>query len=100
MYIYKGHKIQDIVNNAEWQQLRSALVGTWMKQPSENVSTLRNYLNTDRDCTFRWLRVYNYLTGTAFRIGRISHPDIDNLLSEVKYMMLLVSVYFPNRINM
>jgi hypothetical protein len=75
--------IKKIVDNPEWQELRGSLVGTWKNSPVVNVQKLRVYLGDFRD----WLklkRVHNYLTGTAFRIGRIQHPEIDTLLNEVR----------------
>lgn len=79
--------IRDIVNDPEWQALRGSLVGTWKNTPAENVARLRAYLYATSPVEYlRFRRVYNYLTGSAFRIGVISHPDIDILLAEVREM--------------
>lgn len=77
--------IKQIVADPEWQAIRGSFVGTWKKTPSENVKVLRAYLYATTPVEYlRWRRVYNYLTGSAFRIGVISHPDIDVLLGEVR----------------
>lgn len=82
-----GDDIRDIVNDPTWQALRGAFVGTWKKTPAENVVRLREYLYETRPVDYlRFRRVYNYLTGSAFRIGVISHPDIDALLAELRAM--------------
>jgi len=81
---WKGVPMKEIVNDKEWQTLRKSFEGTWKNNPKENVKKLRAYLNVDPDDSFRWVRVFNYLTGTAFRIGVISHPEITKLRTEVK----------------
>jgi|AntDeeMinimDraft_6_1070357.scaffolds.fasta_scaffold16844_3 hypothetical protein len=75
--------IREVVELEEWQELRESFLGTWKHTPAENVEKLRAFLDGFDDP--RRLRiVHNYLTGTAFRIGMISHPDIDELLEEVR----------------
>ena len=83
MRIIGGRNIQDIVDNQEWQALRESMVGTWKKNPKKNVQRLTQYLGdfTDQDSV---IRVYNYLTGSAFRMGIIEDPSITRLLSKVK----------------
>lgn len=77
--------IKEIVNDPVWQALRESLLGTWRKNAAANVVKLRIYLGAeDKDFQLRRRRVHNYLTGSAFRIGLIEHPDIDQLLSEVR----------------
>lgn len=83
MRSYKGKKIRDIVDNPKWQRLRESFLGTWKKTPKENVRALRNYLG-DMPSEMKLVRVYNYLTGSAFRIGIISSPEIEKLRTEVK----------------
>lgn len=79
--------IRDVVKDERWQRIRGAFVGTWKKTPVGNVQELREYLyETDPVEYLRFRRVYNYLTGSAFRIGVISHPDIDIFLDEVRGM--------------
>jgi len=80
---WKGTPMRDVVNDPEWQKLRGDLVGTWTKNQVENVKRLRAYVNKDRKDALRWVRVFNYLTGTAFRLGKISHPSIVTLRKEV-----------------
>jgi len=81
---WKGIPMKKIVDDKEWQTLRKSFVGTWKEKPVENVKKLRAYLNKDPKDSFRWVRVFNYLTGSAFRMGVISHPEITKLRTEVK----------------
>lgn len=79
----KSMNIKDVVDDPAWQSLRASFVGTWMKQPKENVRRLRAYVGT-MSCPLKVRRVLNYLTGTAFRIGMISHPTITKLRNEIR----------------
>ena len=83
MFHYKGKDIRDIVNDSEWQNLRKSFIGTWSKNSVENVNKLRKYLGDMKD-EMKLVRVLNYLTGTAFRLGSISSPEIEKLLNEVR----------------
>ncbi len=77
--------IQDIVKLPEWQKLRASLVGTWKHTPAENVKRLRKFMGPKPWKNKRKLRMMsNYLTGSAFRIGIVQHPDIKKLLNDVK----------------
>ncbi len=76
--------IRVVVQDPTWQGLRKDLVGSWMTKARRNVSWLREYLATDPECPYRLRRVHNYLTGSAFRMGKISSPEITQLLSEVR----------------
>jgi hypothetical protein len=84
MQSWKGVSIKTIVSEPEWQKLRKSFLGTWKKEPEENVKKLRKYLKSNGNDDLAWVRVYNYLTGSAFRIGVISHPTITKLSKEVK----------------
>jgi hypothetical protein len=75
--------IKEIVNDPEWQVLRQSFLGTWKKQPEANIARLRSYLGI-MDCPLRFRRVHNYLTGSGFRLGVISHPAIDQFLTELR----------------
>ena len=75
--------IKVVVDDKEWQSLRESFLGSWKSEPIENVIKLREYIQ-DMSCPFRVRRVLNYLTGTAFRIGIISHPEVTKLLNEVR----------------
>lgn len=76
--------IKNIVNDDEWQALRQSFIGTWSTKKDENVSRLRGYLGKKPWGDKKKLqRVMNYLTGTAFRIGKITSPGIQNLRNEV-----------------
>jgi hypothetical protein len=75
--------IKEIVDDPEWQALRRSFLGTWKCQPEKNVAALKAYLG-DASCALRLRRVHNYLTGSGFRLGVISHPAIDQFLNEVR----------------
>lgn len=75
--------IKEVVNDPEWQNLRSGFVGTWKKNMAGNISQLKDYLGDFSD-PYKVRRVYNYLTGSAFRIGVIAGPLVNELLTEVK----------------
>lgn len=75
--------IREVVNDEEWQELRKSFIGTWKKTPIVNIQKLRKYLGT-MNCPYKLRRVHNYLTGSAFRIGVISHSEIYRLRKEVK----------------
>lgn len=84
--------IKEIVNDPEWQTIRGAFVGTWKKTPVENIAVLRAYLYGTSPVEYlRWRRVYNYLTGSAFRMGVITHPAITELLTEVRALKPVMS---------
>lgn len=76
--------IRKVVAEPEWQALRVSFLGTWKTHPKQNVVALRAYLAKDPSDAFRWRRVHNYLTGSAFRMGIIASPEIAKLLGEVR----------------
>jgi hypothetical protein len=79
----RGKDIREIVADPEWQALREEMVGTWRRFAKANVARLAAYVGDGSDA-LRVARVYNYLTGTAFRTRMIQHPDIDALLARVR----------------
>lgn len=76
--------IRKVVDDPEWQELRKSFVGTWKSQMDSNIDRLIQYLRMAPDDVLRWRRVHNYLTGSAFRIGVISHSRISELLNFVR----------------
>jgi len=76
-------KIQDVVNDPEWQAIRRSMIGTWKHTPEANCQILRTYLQDFSD-PLRVRRVLNYLTGSAFRFRRIRHLEIDKLVLEIR----------------
>lgn len=74
--------ISELVRDPTWQTLRRSFLGTWKKSPVENVSKLREYLGSMDDLT-KIRIVMNYLTGTGFRTGKIDHPEIRRLRSDL-----------------
>lgn len=74
--------IRSVVRDSQWQILRRSFLGTWKKTPEKNVTMLRNYY--DPENPYKTRIVLNYLTGTCFRSGNVSHPAITELLEEVR----------------
>lgn len=84
--VVKNSHIQQVVADPEWQDIRSALKGTWKTTPEINVKILDSYLG---DGTNPWKvrRVLNYMTGSGFRIGIIpSTPGIEKLTAKVRLL--------------
>ena len=76
--------MSELVQDPEWQELRAGLVGTWKKTPEENVRKLRKWLGPiETTENVKLTIMMNYLTGSGFRIGIISHPDVIKLRGEV-----------------
>jgi 5-formaminoimidazole-4-carboxamide-1-beta-D-ribofuranosyl 5'-monophosphate synthetase len=74
-----GINIKDIVKLEEWQTLRAYFVGKWKKQPDTNLDMLKEFVGDVKKVNNRKLRiVQNYLTGSAFRIGKIQSDSISN----------------------
>lgn len=80
-----GMNIKDIVKLDEWQQLRESLVGTWKKIPEVNLQRLKDFGGDLNILSNRRLRILqNYLTGSAFRIGKIESEDITSFTNEIR----------------
>jgi len=83
--LYNGKTMQDIVDNPEWQKLRESFLETWKTNAPQNIQKLRRFLgNTSSTTNEKLLIVYNYLTGSVFRIGVVKHDSIDELKEEVR----------------
>lgn len=80
-----GMNIKDIVKLPEWQQLRESLVGTWKKTPEDNLNRLKEFGGSLKTINNRRLRILqNYLTGSAFRIGKIESESITKFTNEIR----------------
>ena len=72
-----------LVNDPKWQAVRKSLIGRW-NQPEWCCSQLRKYLgNISITHNEKIKVVQNYLTGTGFRTGRIKHPCITQLRTQL-----------------
>jgi len=73
--------VSQLVKSPEWQRVRKSLVGTWKKEPEKGVTKLRKFLggrvSSASDDKLRI--VHNYVTGSGFRSGNITHPKITRL---------------------
>jgi len=77
--------IKDIVSLPEWQTLRAYFVGKWKSQPDKNLKMLKIFAGNLKKLSNRRLRiVQNYVTGSGFRIGKISSPDILIFVEDVR----------------
>lgn len=73
-----------LVRSDEWQAVRKSLLGQWKERPEWACSQLRKYLGALSKTSNDKIRVVmNYLTGTGFRTGRIKHPCISKLRSQM-----------------
>lgn len=80
-----GMNIKDIVKLEEWQTLREYFVGKWKKQPDTNLQMLKEFVGDVKKVNNRKLRiVQNYLTGSAFRIGKIESDDITDYTNIIR----------------
>jgi len=80
--------IKELVKDPEWQKVRKSLVGQWKKKPEWCCKQLRKYLGPINKTSIDKLRiVMNYLTGSGFRMGKITHPCITKLRTEVSVEM-------------
>ena len=83
-YVLKMN-IQDIVKIPEWQELRAYFVGKWKKQPEKNLQMLKDFAGDLTKLSNRRLRVVqNYVTGSGFRIGKISSDEIQKFIEQVR----------------
>ena len=65
-------KIKDLVKNEEWQNVRKSLLGQWTMRPNWCCRQLSKYLGPINKASNDKIRILmNYLTGTAFRMGKI-----------------------------
>jgi hypothetical protein len=84
LYSFLEESMKELVQDPEWQKLRSSFIGTWKTNQTQNCSKLRNYLGNISTCDEKKLRiVMNYLTGSGFRMGKIKHPCIQNLRNDI-----------------
>jgi hypothetical protein len=73
-----------LVRSGEWQAVRKRLLGQWSSRPEWCCSQLRKYLGAISSTSNDKIKVVmNYLTGTGFRTGRIKHPCITNLRTQL-----------------
>jgi len=77
-------KISDLVKRKDWQDLRESLKGHWSEHPEDCIRKLRSWLGNIKTTEEDKLRiVMNYLVGSGFRLGRIKHPSIQKLRTEI-----------------
>jgi hypothetical protein len=73
-----------LVKSPEWQSVRKRLLGQWSTRPSWCCIQLRKYLGTISKTSNDKIKVVqNYLVGTGFRTGKISHVCITKLRTQL-----------------
>jgi len=80
--------IQELVKDSEWQKIRKSLLGKWKENPNWCCNQLKKYLGNISTTDENKLKiVMNYLTGSGFRSGKISHPCITDLRGKISAEM-------------
>lgn len=79
----RAANIKIVVAEPAWQKTRHGFIGTWNKTPKENVWVLEQWLSDGTD-PIKVRQILNYVTSSGFRIGIISHPEIDRLRDKVR----------------
>lgn len=77
--------VREVVDFAEWRELRAMLDGRWRRDAPGNAALVRAFLGDGTDDR-RVRAATAYLAGGAFRLGRIRHPEVVRLLAEVRAM--------------
>ncbi len=73
-----------LVKDPGWQAVRKSLLGQWKERPEWCCSQLRKYLGSISSASKDKIKVVqNYLTGSGFRTGKIKHPCISNLRTQL-----------------
>ena len=77
-------KMAELVKDPSWQRVRESLSGKWNLTPIWCCTQLRNFLGEISGTEESKLRiVMNYLTGSGFRMGKITHPCISALRGQI-----------------
>ncbi|MEM4067859.1 MAG: hypothetical protein QXV17_13475 [Candidatus Micrarchaeaceae archaeon] len=88
--------IRDLVQDPLWQKLRKSFLGTWTVDCAENAFILEKFLEKFNDTPQfpKYCRiVYNYLTGSYFRINDYK------ICKEVKILRKRVAASAKQRSN-
>ena len=76
--------MSELVKDPNWQKVRKSLVGQWSKRPQWCCEQLRKYLgNINKTDDKKLAIVFNYLTGTGFRLGKIKHECVQEIRTQV-----------------
>lgn len=82
------NEIKLLASNPNWQSVRKSLVGTWRKKPQwacDQLNVFIGQISTASDDKLKL--VANYLTGSAFRTGKIKHQCISSLRTQISMEM-------------
>lgn len=76
--------IKEIVKDPSWQKVRENLIGKWSKNPHYCCTEISKWLGSINSANDKKLSIIaNYLTGTAFRTGRIKHSCVSKIRGSV-----------------
>ena len=76
--------IKDIVKDSRWQKVRKSLLGQWKERPTWCCDQVKKYLGKPTGASNDELRiVMNYLTGSAFRMGKIKNPCVSKIRQDI-----------------
>jgi len=73
-----------LVKSIKWQSVRKGLLGKWKENPEWCCAQLKKYLGSIESTSKDKMKVVmNYLTGSGFRTGKIKHPCIIKLRTQL-----------------
>lgn len=73
-----------LVRSEDWQKVRKSLLGKWMSEPEWCCTQLKKYLGKiEKTSKDKMKVVMNYLVSSAFRIGKINHPCVIKLRTQL-----------------
>ena len=81
----KGMDIKKVVDDPEWQAIRKSLIGNWIHNHRQNVATLREYFEFNKDNPLAIRRLVNVLTGSVHRTGKTAgQKETDELRRDIR----------------
>jgi len=80
--------MSQIVKDEEWQKVRKSLLNKWSTDPSGCCNKIKKYLGSiNKTEDKKLVIIMNYLTGSGFRTGKIKHPCISSIRTQVSMEM-------------
>lgn len=76
--------IRELVKDLSWQKVREDLVGKWNKNSIYCCNEIGKWLGLVINASDKKLAIVaNYLTGSAFRMGKIKHSCVSKIRGSV-----------------
>ena len=80
--------MSQIVKDQEWQKVRESLLNKWSSDPAGCCNKIKKYLGSiNKTEDKKLVIIMNYLTGSGFRTGKIKHPCISSIRTQVSMEM-------------